>query len=147
MSESTSISIMYYIDRAYEIAPSRRRNMFYILTYEYGITDMDDLIKWTPPYNHRMYGLSKSEVLFLEDLRREELRIRNSIEMEKLKLKNRLIIRSPEYYKGEAIRAYNILIANGITSLRLLVAYSNDQLRRLKGIGPVRFEILRKGKN
>lgn len=45
------------------------------------------------------------------------------------------------------IRAYNILIANGITSLRLLVAYSNDQLRRLKRIGPVRFEILRKGKN
>lgn len=48
MNESTSISIMYYIDRAHEIAPSRRQSIFYVLTYKYGITDMDDLIKWTP---------------------------------------------------------------------------------------------------
>ena len=147
MNESTSISIMYYIDRAYEIAPSRRKSIFYVLTYKYGITDMDDLIEWTPPYDHRMYGLSKSEVRFLEDLRRKELLFRNTIEMRKLELKNRLIMRSPEDRKGEAIRAYNILIANGITNLRLLVAYSNDQLKQIKGIGPVRFEIIKRGKN
>ena len=147
MSESTSISLMYYIDHSYEIAPSRRQSIFYVLTYKYGIVDMDDLIKWTPPYNHRMYGLSKSEVRFLEDLRRKELLFRNTIEMRKLELKNRLIMRSSEDRKREAIRAYNILIANGITNLRLLVAYSNDQLRAIKGIGPVRYEILKKGKN
>jgi len=147
MNESTSISLMYYIDHSYEIAPSRRQNMFYVLTYKYGIADMDDLIEWTPPYNHRMYGLSKSEVRFLEDLRRKELLFRNTIEMRKLELKNRLIMRSPEDRKGEAIRAYNILIANGITNLRLLVAYSNDQLKQIKGIGPVRFEIIKRGKN
>ena len=146
MSELTSISLMYYIDNSHEIAPNRRQSIFYVLTYKYGITDMDDLIKWTPPYDHHMYGLSKSEVLFLEDLRREELRIRNLIEMEKLKLKNRLIMKSPVKRKGEAIRAYNILVANGITNLRLLVAYSNDQLKRIKGIGPVRFEIIKRGK-
>lgn len=142
-----SISLRYYIETSAKLAPCRRKSVFFVLNYKYGIYDMDDLIKWTPTYDHRMYGLSKSEVQFLEDLRREELRIRNSIEMRKLELKNRLIMRSPEDRKGEAIRTYNILVSNGITNLRLLVAYSNDQLRRLKGIGPVRFEIIRKGKN
>ena len=66
--------------------------------------------------------------------------------MGKLELRTRLIRRTPESQRGEAIRAYNILIANGITNLRLLVAYSNKQLRALKGIGPVRYDILRKAK-
>lgn len=145
MNELTSLR--YYIETSAKIAPCRRKSVFFVLNYKYGIYDMDDLIKWTPAYDHRMYGLSKSEVRFLEDLRREELCIRNSIEMRKMELRNRLIIRSPEECKGEAIRAYNILIANGVTNLRLLVAYSNDQLRRLKGIGPVRFEIIKRGKN
>lgn len=147
MNEMSSLSLQYYIERSRKVAPSRRQSMLLVLSYKYGINDMDDLIKWTPTWDHRMYGLSKSEVRFLEDLRREELRVRNSIEMGKLELKNRLIMRSPEDRKGEAVRAYNILIENGITNLRLLVAHSNDQLRRLKGIGPVRFEIIRRGKN
>lgn len=142
-----SISLQYYIETSKKVAPCRQQSMIRVLTYKYGINDMDDLIKWTPTWDHRMYGLSKSEVRFLEDLRREELRVRNSIEMGKLELRNRLIMRSSEDRKGEAVRTYNILIANGITNLRLLVAHSNDQLRRLKGIGPVRFEIIRRGKN
>lgn len=139
-------SLQYCLEHSKKIVPHRRDKIFFVLSFNHGIVDWDDLVEWRPNYKHSMYGLSRNEVMFLEELRKEELRVRKAAEMGKLELKTRLIRRTPESQRGEAIRAYNILIANGITNLRLLVAYSNKQLRALKGIGPVRYDILRKAK-
>ena len=139
-------SLQYCLEHSKKIHPSRRDKVFFALSFNHGIADWDDLVEWKPNYKHSLYGLSRNEVMFLEELRKEELRVRKTAEMGRLELRTRLIQRTPESRKGEAIRAYNILITNGITNLRLLVAYSNKQLRALKGIGPVRYDILRKAK-
>lgn len=139
-------SLRYCIENSKKIEPKRREKVFYAMSFNHGIVDWDDLVEWKPNYKHSMYGLRKNEVILLENLRKEELRCRKAAEMGRIELRTRLISRSPEKMKGEAIRTYNILIANGITNVRLMMAYSNDQLRSLKGIGPVRFDILRKAK-
>ena len=122
------------------ISDSRRflrpKHVIQVLT-DNDILEWKDLIEKPIPTK----GLYRNEITVLSDLKEKERRLRCVQDTAKCDLRELL---GKHFSKHEATRIYNLLTANKILSVRLLMSAHEPDLRDIYGIGPVSLNTLMK---